>query len=227
MSFEEVRGRLLVLLRRLARQQRWAGVLGMMVAALVLALTFGLTWITILVATLIWGFRLRDTTLSWLSLGFVVLLFLSYRRARPPALEEIEFTESEEQGLAWMGPGARVSPFAGLLGMAMAPRAVGSMARLVADVLFAGPRLVDASLTAFRQAGRLKSLDVDGIAAVLTVLLAHPGRVAFDEIVARIEGLDAERVFAQMKAIPGVVILPSPPPGLSLTPDLRAQLRGG
>jgi hypothetical protein len=65
------------------------------------------------------------------------------------------------------------------------------------------------------------------IAAVLTVLLAYPGRVAFDDLVARIEGLDAERVFPQMKAIPGVVFLQSPPPGLSLTPDLRAQLRGG
>jgi len=227
MSFEEVRERVVTMLGRLAWQYRATALLGWIAAVFVLVLTFGLTYITILFPTFIWGVRLRSRTICWLSLGFVALLFLCYRRARQPALEEMEFTESEEQGLAWMGAGAHVSPFAGLLGMAMAPRAVGSMARLVADVLFTGPRLVAASFAAFRQAGRLKLLDVDGIASVLTVLLAYPGRVAFDDLVARIEGLDAERVFPQMKAIPGVVFLQSPPPGLSLTPDLRAQLRGG
>jgi hypothetical protein len=215
------------MLTRLGWQYRATAALGWLAAALVLALTFGLTYATILFSTVIWGLRLRDRTISWLALGFVALLFLCYRRSRKPALEEREFTASEEQGLAWMGSGAQVSPFAGLLGMAMAPRAVGGMARIIADILFTGPRLVAASFAAFRQAGRLRFLDADGIAAVLTVLLAYPGRVAFDDIVARVEGLDAGRVFPQMKAIPGVVFLQSPPPGMSLTPDLRAQLRGG
>jgi hypothetical protein len=221
----EVRERVAIMLGRLAWQHRGFALLGWIAAALVLMLTFGLTYLTILFATFIWGFRLRGTTISWLALGFVALLFLCYRRARRPALEEIEFTEGEEQGLALMGPGAQASAFGPLLGMVLAPRAVGSMARLVADVFFTGPRLTAASCTAFRQAGRLRHLDADGIASVLTVLLSSPGRVALEDIAARIEGLDTGRVFPQMRMIPGVLVLAGPPPGLSLTQDLREQFR--
>jgi hypothetical protein len=221
----QVRERVAMMLRRLAWQYRGVALLGWIAAALVLVLTFGLTYLTILFATFIWGFRLRGTTISWLALGFMALLFLCYRRARRPALEEIEFTEGEEQGLALMGS-ANASPFAGLLGMAMAPRALGSMAQIVSDVLFTGPRLTAASCTAFRQASRLRHLDADGIAAVLAVLLSSPGRVGLEDIAARIEGLDTGRVFSQMRMIPGVLFLAGPPPGLSLTQDLREQLRG-
>ena len=89
------------------------------------------------------------------------------------------------------------------------------------NILCIGPKTVASSFKNFRRAERLKHMDLNGCAAVITVLLGHDGRVPFPKIVAAIEGLDPYRTFPQMGDIHGVLFLKKEPQGMSLTSEFR------
>jgi len=91
------------------------------------------------------------------------------------------------------------------------------------NVLCVGPKTVSSSLKKFRRTERLKHMDLNGCAAVITVLLSNDSKVPFSKIVHSIEGLDPYRVFPQMGDIEGVLFLKKEPQGMSLTSELREE----
>ena len=96
--------------------------------------------------------------------------------------------------------------------------------RLIATLLFCGPKAISFGMSMAEKAKRMKKMDFDGCAAVLVLLLSRDSRVPYSEIKARIPKLDTLAVFAQMEDIDGVLFLDSDPPGLSLSEALRREL---
>lgn len=94
---------------------------------------------------------------------------------------------------------------------------------VVTNILCVGPKTVATSFRNFRRAERLKSLDLNGCAAVITVLLSNESKVPFNKIVNSIEGLDPYRTFPQMGDIHGVLFLKKEPQGMSLTSEFREE----
>jgi hypothetical protein len=94
---------------------------------------------------------------------------------------------------------------------------------VVTNFLCIGPKTVASSFRNFRRAERLKALDLNGCAAVITVLLSNEAKVPFNKIVNSIEGLDPYRTFPQMGDIHGVLFLKKDPQGMSLTSEFREE----
>jgi hypothetical protein len=100
----------------------------------------------------------------------------------------------------------------------------GASSRMIADLLFAGPRLVTAALSAFKKAGRLVRLDAEGCSRVLALLLSRNARFSCEDV-SQLAGVpDSAKVFRQIRDLDGVVFLESEPAGLSLTSELREEL---
>lgn len=92
-------------------------------------------------------------------------------------------------------------------------------------VLFTGPRLFDWAFHSFAEARRWKQMDLDSCAAVLWMLMSQSGKVSFDEIRRQLDWLDPEAVLPELRRVDGVVFLKAAPAGLSLTQDLRDEIR--
>ena len=78
-----------------------------------------------------------------------------------------------------------------------------------------------------RQTKALWAFGAGGAAAVLAHLARHDGPVPLGEIVGLLgDEADVERIIAGVAAIDGVVLyLSRQPPGVTITPKLRARLR--
>lgn len=92
--------------------------------------------------------------------------------------------------------------------------------------LFTGPRLINWSIDSFRSAKKFAAMDFHSCAAVLWVLMLNPRRVPYDEVMANLDWLNLEETLPQLQMIEGVLFLKTPPPGLTLVPELRAAIRG-
>jgi DnaJ domain len=93
-----------------------------------------------------------------------------------------------------------------------------------ADLLFAGPILLIASVDFFKHALRQDQLEIKACAQILLTLLSRNSRFSYTELTRRTNIPNSMRVFPQLREIEGVVFLKADPPGLSLTADLRAEL---
>jgi hypothetical protein len=93
----------------------------------------------------------------------------------------------------------------------------------ITRVLCVGPKMVSSSMRKFHQAERIKQMDLNGCAAVMTVLLSNDSKVPFWQIVQSVEGLEPYRIFPQMGDIHGVLFLKKEPQGMSLTSELREE----
>jgi hypothetical protein len=114
------------------------------------------------------------------------------------------------------GHGSTINP--------LAPSTAVSFSKVLCDILFAAPRVVVWSLKRIGRIYKLLQLDIDGCAAVLTILYESGGRVAYSEIEGRVDGLNAQQVYRQLHLIDGVLFLASEPPGLTLGSPLRTKL---
>jgi hypothetical protein len=93
----------------------------------------------------------------------------------------------------------------------------------VTNFLCIGPKTVGSSLKSFKRAERIKKMDLNGCAAVITVLLSNESKVPFSKIVNSIENFDPYRTFPQMGDIHGVLFLKKEPQGMSLTSEFREE----
>lgn len=117
---------------------------------------------------------------------------------------------------------AKVEPWARSMLMQREDVAV----ELLADVLFAGPRLAYASAGMLRKSLRLLRLDVAMCSRVILVLLGRSSRFSFREICTVLPELNPTKVFPQLNDIVGIVFLSRDAGGLTLTQDLRAEILG-
>lgn len=150
------------------------------------------------------------------SVTFVGILFWGNARLSREYLGTFPKRRYPGPGLGWIGlPGALVSLLA----------YPGASTRMIADLLFTGPRLVMIAWSNATKSARLRRMDLDGCARVLAILMQRHSRFPFAEIPAVAALADPPGVFRQLRDIEGVVFLASDPPGLSLTDDLRIELR--
>ena len=96
----------------------------------------------------------------------------------------------------------------------------------IEDIIYAGPRLLLASVGFIDEIIRKLRLDVMACARIFQVLLSRNSRVSFAELASRTGIAHSFKIFPQLREIEGVVFLSAEPPGLSLTSDLRAELFG-
>jgi hypothetical protein len=94
-------------------------------------------------------------------------------------------------------------------------------------ILFCGPRLL---LKAWRTYLKIEtygtSIDFKGCAAVLAELLANERRIEIIKLQERLPGLDLEALLPQLRQIEGIQFITNlNPPGVLLTPSLRAELQ--
>ena len=151
----------------------------------------------------------------------LVLLFIGNARTDREYLSEYSLTPGTTSDeivvfhLPTVGMVSNLNP--------LAPDYTRNAVKMIVDISFSGPRLAVAALRAARKAKRLKRMDMPHAAEVMAVLLSARGKVSFSELLPQIGKHDPAQVFVPLHEIEGVVFLPSPPQGMSLTQDLRAE----
>lgn len=214
------------LTRKVARESALSllGSAGLFLAsALVLLISF---WV---VYCFLWfiGFQFRH----WISIPHavrvgvallvLVLLFIGNARTDQEYLSEYSLTPGTASDeivvfyLPTVGTVSNLNP--------LAPDYTRNAVKMIVDISFSGPRLAAAALRAARKARRLRQMDVPHATEVLAVLLSARGKVSFSELLPQIGKHDPTRVFVPLHDIEGVVFLQSPPQGMSLTQELRAE----
>ena len=209
MDFEAIKMWLTQWVHRQARNCRVQGVFGLMLGpvALVIVLT-GIYWLLRLFTQDSSGHLGDPTKCLWIALAIVPCQFIGNRLVPRRDLMEERMCEGPEDSLA---------------GDYLARREVVFLFSLW--ILFTGPRLFDWAFGSFREMRRIKQMDTHGCAAVLWILIRQGRKVSFDDIQRELDWLNLEFALDELTQIPGVVILKNPPPGLSLTQDLRDTIR--
>jgi hypothetical protein len=190
--------------------------LGIVVLLVTYWVTHAVCWITLQ------SFHVNSAVYVVISVVFLVLLFIGNARTDRQYLEEVSVSTGtfSDQVVTFYVPG---------LGMAsninpLAPDTLHTGVKLITRMLFFGPRLVTAAGRAFVKAVKLRRLDLAGCGAVLEILYQRPGRMAFEELVRAVPGLDPVKVFPQLTQVDGVLFLSSEPAGLTLSTELREQI---
>jgi len=160
----------------------------------------------------------------WASFGIVGLLFIGNATIDRHYLESVSLTTGAGRDrpvvviVPFVGVGSTLNP--------LAPDSARSSVKLLASVLLAGPRLLQASFRLLGRARRLSTGNLEAGAAVLGVLATEDGRVPIAEVVAVVPSeCDVAQVFTLLQEINAVMLLKSEPPGVTLLPDARDQLR--
>ena len=105
-----------------------------------------------------------------------------------------------------------------------AVRVLRSIAGICAEALYAGPRLWLAAWAAWQRARGWARMDFARAAQVLFELHCHAGRVPLRELAKAFPAVDLAEALVELRLLRGVLVLESPPPGVSLSSELRRQL---
>jgi hypothetical protein len=103
------------------------------------------------------------------------------------------------------------------------PKTVNSMTKIIAQLLFIGPRLFVAATRLIRRVGKLREVRVLPCARGIEMLRRHRGRVPFTEILAGLDD-DAAVTLQQLLLLDALQFLQSAPPGAMLTSKFREEL---
>ncbi len=179
-----------------------------------------LTWYLVFAVAIFLNPRLAAGNWLGVAIPAAVIGLLFWTEARTPQeyFSDISVTPvGSDHVIAIPGVGSNVNPLAG--------DSINATAKMVSDSLCVGPRVFFGAVKFARQAARLKRLDVDQCAAVLTVLARAGGKQSYQQITDGVEGVDLASTVPALRDIEGVVFLRSEPAGMSLPQDLRDALR--
>lgn len=93
----------------------------------------------------------------------------------------------------------------------------GASANMVADILLVGPRLVIGTYQLAKKGLRMKKLDEEGCAELVSFLYSRISMVPYEDL----KSANWEPWFDQLRSIDGVLFLQK---GLVLSEDLRSEL---
>lgn len=102
-------------------------------------------------------------------------------------------------------------------------RVLRALAGLFAEVLYAGPRLLLAGVAAAQRARGWRRMNFERSARVLFELHCHASRASLRELAKALPDVDLPEALAELRLLRGVMLLESPPPGVSLSSELRRQ----
>jgi hypothetical protein len=193
---------------------------GLILAAVLLVLAWGFIFMVTIFVGLNWIPYVDSWVFPLIATIAIPLLFVGNACVRKETLGKYELTTgtATDKLVTIPGYGSNVNP--------LAPNSIITVLKIVADVLFCGPRVTLWSFRKIGRAFRLLPMDVPGCAAVLTVLHDAGQRMSYHDISESIEGLNPGRVFSQLRLVDGILFLESEPAGLSLGTDLRKELNG-
>lgn len=103
-------------------------------------------------------------------------------------------------------------------------RVLRSIAGVCAELLYAGPRLWTAGAAATGRSFAWHRMDFTRAGRVLFELHCHMGRVPLEELTRTLPEVDVPAGLRELRLLRGVLMLKSPPSGVSLTSELRRQL---
>lgn len=193
---------------------------GMVIVFLTFWLTYGIIWFgwygVSAVSELIFNKRLSDIPHGLRLTGsgiFIVLLFIQHIRTNPSHWGDYprrDYTSSDE-----LAKQAAVTFAVSSIGVLLLYP--GASANMITDILLTGPRLLTGGCGLMKQGYRMKTLDENGCASLLSFLLSQPHAVHYDELKAAGWG----PWFEQLHCIDGVEFLEK---GLLLSEELREEL---
>lgn len=104
------------------------------------------------------------------------------------------------------------------------PNTVNSLTKVIAQLLYIGPRLVTASWRLIRRSVEFSRFNIAPSVQVLEKLSASKGRVPFTELLASMNGETAQAGLRDLKMLDAIQFLDSKPAGVMLTSDFRDEL---
>jgi hypothetical protein len=181
---------------------------------IVLGFTFG-----VLYAGLSMYLSQSPRLLLILSMGGVALLFFLNARTDPTYLNDLSFsTGTFDNKIVRFGKYSNINP--------LAPDSAHSSIKIIASILFQGPRLATHAFKMASRANRLTQLNSNDCCTVLTFIMKSEQRTNFSTLRTQFPSLDiSDELIADLRQIPGVVVLNSPEPGFTLTESLRDELK--
>jgi len=210
MDFEAVKAWLEMRNQQLARRYRNYGIVGMVLFPI--GLLAGFVGVFLLVMLI--GFRTTRSahigTCIWIALGCLPLMFLFNRLLT--VKDPMERYMEEGVGHSYMERKAAGYEMMGVI---------------ICWIAFAGPRLLDWSLTSYRDSKHLLQQDTHSCAAVLWVLMSRLKKVPIAEFATVVDWLDLDAALPEVRKIPGFLVLKGPPEALALSDDLRTAIRSG
>lgn len=191
------------------------------IGAIVLYLTFwttyGLLWFTLTNFV-----RVSPSSLLGMSAGFLVLLFIGNATTSREYLDKIELNLGPHRDLQ-VGI-ARATGYGWTLVFTDA-KAARSFVKMLTTLLFTGPRAVEQSFRLIKRAVVLGKIDRPNVAKLIARGFRAEERVAFSALEELLPAPELVRLIPQLAQIDGVVLLPSDPPGFTLSPALMEELR--
>jgi hypothetical protein len=192
-------------------------VAGLLVLVCTFWFAYGVSWIgwqgVSAIGELVFGQRLRLTHGGrMIGCGvFVLLLFIG--QARRSRHEVGNFPRKQYPPYHCGGGG-----FGSMVMLLAYPQ---TSSRMIADLLYTGPRLLGGAWGLLRRALRLLRLDTHGCAHLLAFLLSHSSAVSNEALVGAFPGWNLPKLLSQAREVDGVVVLDLT---VSLTDELRAEL---
>lgn len=206
MNFETVKAWMTRWAAKESRYSHLKGILGLVLGPIALAVALGLVYFVLLSAR---RHAPADADYQrkclWVTLALLPLLFLGNRLVPRRDLMEERMSE----------PTSPYDPVAG----------AEVWLTVVLWILFTGPRLFNWAMSSFRAARFYQAMDVHSCAAVMWMLLSQPRKVTFDEIQRDLDWLNVDETVPQLRRLEGLLALRGPPPGLTLTQELRDAIR--
>lgn len=98
-----------------------------------------------------------------------------------------------------------------------------AVAGVFAEVLYSGPRLWLAGVAAGQRAHGWRRMNFERAARVLFELHCYASRASLRELAQVLPDVDLPEALAKLRLLRGVMLLESPPPGVSLSSELRRQ----
>ncbi|NBV25108.1 MAG: hypothetical protein EBS05_24710 [Proteobacteria bacterium] len=147
--------------------------------------------------------ELRGGPFTGLAAGVIFLLFAG---------------NSRSDGAAFIAPGEL--DWRDSLNVVQVLRAVVGV---FAQVLYSGPRIFLAGWAAVGRARGWRRMDFPRNARVLFELHTYTSRVAVSDLARALPDVDVPVALEELRLLRGVMVLESPPPGASLTSELRRQ----
>ena len=188
----------------------------------ILVLTWGFVYVVSLFALGPWLGYHHWAHVS-LGLALIPALFWGNARTSQEYLSEYSVTTGTASDtvvsfyLPGVGTGSNVNP--------LAPDTIHSGVKMITDILYSGPRVVAAAFRLLCKCMRLRRVDLEACSAVLFTLFGAHRKLSFQEIVAAIPWINPVAVFPQLHEIEGIIFLIADPPGLTLSQEIREDLR--
>ena len=153
-----------------------------------------------------------DTTCLWVAFGIVLVMFvinLLISRKTEPEKYYHEDSDADDSVLGHYAHSKKIQ------------------LKFFLWIIMTGPRLLTWSIDSLKEISRLKNQDIHSCSALLWLLTIKGRKVPYEQTPRELDWLDVEATLSQLQHFPGVVFLKTPPPGISLTEDLRKAIRAG